>query len=403
MNSRTPPDAASTRRQGVRVCLLGLENLPSLSAEFAHLGVAAGEPVQQSLLARALAARGYEVSMVVLDEGQPADLVVDGVRVLGAYRPHEGVRVLRYFHPRWSGVVRALRRADADVYYTSCAGIRVAQIVQAARSSRAGTIFRVASDSDCQPNRLLMPWHSRDVYRWGLNRVDRVLVQTRAQQDDLRRNFGRDSAVAGMLVERGRDDVPFSERHCDALWVANIRQLKRPDRMIALARNLPSLRFAMVGGTQPGAESLFDEVAGEARALPNLRFLGSVAYHDVGAQFERARVLVNTSDIEGFPNTFLQAWARGVPVVTLLDPDGVIVREGLGQVVADQQALQHAVLALSQDAELWARTSARCRAFIQREFGEARVLEPYVDAIEALAARRTQTENRPRTGGRYWD
>ena len=50
----------------------------------------------------------------------------------------------------------------------------------------------------------------------------------------------------------------------------------------------------------------------------------------IDALYDRAKVLVNTSDVEGFPNSYLQAWIRGVPVVTLIDPDGVIEREGLG-------------------------------------------------------------------------
>jgi glycosyltransferase involved in cell wall biosynthesis len=369
----------------IRVCLLGLDALPALSREHAHLGVAAGEPVQQSLLARALAARGYDVTLIVLDQGQPDELVVDGVRTLKAYRPERGIRLVRYFHPRWSGVVRALDRADADVYYTSCAGINVAQIVQVARRRGAGTIFRVASDSDCQPGRLLMPWHSRGVYRWGLQRVDCVLVQTKDQQRDLRGNFGRDSTVAGMLVETGRGDRPFAERDRHGLWVANIRRLKRPDRMLELARASPALRFEMAGGTQPGSEPMFDEIRSAARGLPNLDFLGPVPYHDIGERFERARVLVNTSEIEGFPNTYLQAWARGVPVVTFIDPDGVIAREGLGRVVTGDESLREAVSQLSVDEATWAATSARCRAFAAREFGEDRILAPYAEAIAAGA------------------
>jgi glycosyltransferase involved in cell wall biosynthesis len=48
-----------------------------------------------------------------------------------------------------------------------------------------------------------------------------------------------------------------------------------------------------------------------------------------------AVALVSTSSFEGMPNTFLEAWSQGVPVLTLsFDPDGVVRGRGLG-VAAD--------------------------------------------------------------------
>ncbi len=380
MTGRQPPDGDHGHRR-TRVCLLGLENLPAMSRDYAHVGIAAGEPVQQSLIAKALARRGFDVSMVVLDSGQPEGQVIDGVRLINAYRLDAGVRVLRFFNPRWSGVMAALARAEADVYYTSCAGLGAAQVAIAAKRRGAVSVFRVASDSDCDPRKLLVPVHGRAIYSWGLRRVDSIIAQTLTQQQALRTNYGLESSRAGMLVEPGQRALGFADRTTHALWVSNIREVKRPDLLLALAGELPDLQFEMVGGTQPRAEALFDQVRTRAAGITNIRFAGPIPYHDVGDRFDLARVLVNTSDVEGFPNTYLQAWARGVPVVAFFDPDGVIAREGLGVAARSPVEMREAVQRLSLDAAAWSEASARCRRYMEREYSEDHILQPYLAAF----------------------
>jgi glycosyltransferase involved in cell wall biosynthesis len=113
-------------------------------------------------------------------------------------------------------------------------------------------------------------------------------------------------------------------------------------------------------------------------------FHGRLPYWDANDLYGRARVLVNTSDVEGFPNSYLQAWIRGVPVVTRLDPDGVIEREGLGVVARSPAQISHAIGSLLEDPAAWNAASERCRAFMAREYGEDKVLQSYLDTFEQV-------------------
>jgi len=50
-------------------------------------------------------------------------------------------------------------------------------------------------------------------------------------------------------------------------------------------------------------------------------------------QIANSKALISTSPMEGFPNIFIEAWACGIPVLSLsFDPGGVIKREQLGEV-----------------------------------------------------------------------
>src|SRR5439155_7527316 len=171
-------------------------------------------------------------------------------------------------------------------------------------------------------------------------RADAILVQSASQAEALARSYGLASRVAGMLVE---EPLPGAARDIDALWVGNIQGLKRPDRVLELAERLPEVKIHMVGAPVPGQEALFREVREAAAAKTNVVFHGGMSYRHTNDLYGRAKVLVNTSDIEGFPNSYLQAWIRGVPVVTLIDPDRVIERQGLGVAVRSPARIFEAI------------------------------------------------------------
>jgi len=111
-----------------------------------------------------------------------------------------------------------------------------------------------------------------------------------------------------------------------------------------------------------------------------------VPYHDVNDSYQNALVFVNTSDTEGFPNSYLQAWVRGTPVVSFFDPDGLIQKEGLGFAVNTLDEMIAAIKSLKADSALWTETSQRCLAYMAREYNEDKILSPYLEELTRLSA-----------------
>lgn len=368
----------------LRVCLVKYGSLPVLSEthKHAHIG---GEEVQHALLAKALQRRGMDVRLVVGDYGQPAEAVYEGVPTIRSFRMGAGLPGLRFVYPRWIKLWQALRRADADVYYLSCAGMELGLAAMFCRLHGRRLVFRVASDSDCDPSRLLVPY-ARDkwLYEYGLRRSDAIVVQSALQQELLRRHYGLEASLAQMLVEQPAGEAP--ERDIDVLWVANLRQVKRPDRLLVVARALPQYRFHMAGGPFPGERALYDRIAAEAASIPNLSFHGAVPYRDVSRLFDRARLFVNTSELEGFPNTFVQSWVRGIPVAATFDPDGVLAAQGLGASVPDEQALIPAIDALLSDTARYQAAQTAVRRHFEQRHSEQQVLQPYLHALQPQRA-----------------
>jgi glycosyltransferase involved in cell wall biosynthesis len=368
------------------ICFVGLANLPVLAPEYGGLGVGGAE-LQQTLLAKALAASGYGVSMVVADLGQPDGAVWDGIKTYKAYKPGAGVPGLRFLHPRWTGLWAAMARARAAIYYVSCAGALVGQVALFARRHGAKVIFRVASNSDCDPAALLIRyWRDKRLYRFGLAQANLVLAQTPEQQQALLKNFRRESRVVSSLTDNAGRRPGFAERD-GVLWVGNMRPLKRPSLLLEAARKLPHLQFHIIGGPMPGAESFYAAVREEALQVANVRFHGPVPYHEVGDFYERARVFVGTSEIEGFPNTYLQAWSRGTPVAAFLDPEQLIARNGMGRAVTTVSELCEAIVTLNGDRRAWETASQCCREYMDNRFNLTRMIAPYAAAVSELHGR----------------
>jgi glycosyltransferase involved in cell wall biosynthesis len=364
-----------------RICIVGLDSYGMLSGEGdpKYIG---GEAIQHVLLARAWRDLGHDVSLIVHDEGQGARRVHDGITAIAAHSRYGGIPGLRFFHPRATKLVSALMSADAEIYFQSPAGAYTGITGWFAHSLNRQFIFRVASDSDCETEHgRIQFWRDRKLYNYGLHRADLVAAQTTRQAQMLRENHGIESHVVNMMVELPRPQ-PQVVRDIDVLWVSNLRALKRPELALELARQLPRVRFTLVGGPMPtpGGQTYYDDVVAAAARLPNVTMLGPVRYRDSGALFDRAKIFLNTSSIEGFPNTFLQAWIRGVPVVTFFDPDGLVKRGPLGRVATSIDDMREAVSRLIENEEERQLLGRRAREFATREFTTG-VAARYLDLL----------------------
>lgn len=367
------------------ICFVAPSTWPLLAGA-RDIPVVGGAEVQQSIIAPELAARGYRVSMLSLDYGQPDQAVVKGVTVHKMYRPGAGLPVLRFLHPRLSGLWGAMKRADADIYIQRSAAGNIAFIAKFCHLHGKRSVYSGASDVDFvfpQPD--IRYARDRWLFHYGMRIVDRLFVQNETQQELARANLGRDSALVPNCYE------PPAGARCDrngyVLWVATMRPQKRPELVIEMARRLPQYRFVMVGGSDPGREgqryvrAIREAVAG----LPNLEYRGFLPYAQADRVFDGARLVLSTSTYEGFPNVFLQGWARGIPTVAFVDTrsrclDGRPVYD----IVKDTAGATACVERLMRDDAAWEEASGRSTAHFLRHHSLKAVADLYESELMAM-------------------
>jgi glycosyltransferase involved in cell wall biosynthesis len=356
------------------VCFVAPHAWPVFSRD-AHIQVVGGAEVQQAILARLFAANGYRVSMICHDFGQPQHAVIDGVFVHKIFNMKQGVPVLRFVHPRLSAMWRALKTVNADIYYYRSAAMWVGVLAEFCRRHGKRLVYAGASDKDFERDQGGQIRYARDrwLYRRGVARAHAIVAQNESQRASCQATYGRDAVVIPSCYVPPREGACASPRET-ILWVGTLHENKRPELLFELARRLPGRRCVMIGGPGPN-KAFFEAMRSQAAALSNVEFKGFLPLAEVETWFDRARVLVNTSVYEGMPNTFLQAWARGVPTVATVDVGAPVHRVALNvEDLAGEVESAFANPALG----------SACRDYFQRTHSSAEVLARYEQLFQRL-------------------
>lgn len=351
---------------------------------------AGGAERQCAIVARWFAANGYATSMIVWDEGQPDDAIIDGVRGYKICRPDDGLPIIRFIHPRWTSLNAALRRADADIYLYNRGDLGLGQVVRWCRRNRRKSLYLVASNIDCQRD---LPAHDtlreRVLYKDGLKHADAVITQTALQQEMLRDNFQRESQVRPMPgdyapSESSRSDAP-TPNDATVFWVGRISKEKRLEWLLDLAEKFPRVRFNVAGAAN--AKSDYERtVRDRAEKIANVTLLGRLSQAEIRPYYESAALLCNTSIYEGFPNTFLESWSVGLPLLTTYQPDDIVEQHKLGWMCHSFDELCQNLTKALENAEEWTSRSGNAWQYYRKHHALDVAMKRYAEVATQLVS-----------------
>ena len=270
---------------------------------------------------------------------------------------------------------KTMRRLRPNVIYqrVGCAYTGIAAFF--ARRAGCGLVWHASSDTDLHPNLKLAKRNvirqrlDRSLLSYGIRHGDKIVTQTELQARLLLANFQRwPDAVIPNFHPDPMETIDKSGPP-RVLWIANLKRLKQPEVYLRLAdalRDIGEVRFIMIGavsartGESPWHDSLMQRIA----VTPNVEYRGPLTQDDVNIELAKAHVLVNTSIYEGFSNTFIQAWMREVPVVSLnVNPDGIFDDDTYGFRAGNEQRLAAIVRRLITDTEARHTVARRANAY----------------------------------------
>lgn len=340
-----------------------------------------GAEVQQSILIKELVERGFPV--VVITRPFEGDIFPDGVTIVKGYNPKSGIKGLRIVLHTYA-LLRALFSAKADVYYIQGARYETFTVAIFSWLFRKKFIQHVASDMDCSKNALyfLSGRIKKKMYVMGIKFATIIFAQTSSQMKMIQDNFGRKS----YLVKNIWNPNLGCKFSCDVktvLWVGSFKSIKRPDIFINLSRSFPDIKFIMIGSRVESEGFLYEKCLSEISSLPNVEHIPFVSLSDIEEYYRATDMLVCTSLVEGFPNTILQSWRNGRPVLSSFDPDNLIKDKNLGWFVENDDFVSYLKAVLSSDSEFYKEKAINSLEYIKSNHSSDVVMEKFVNLVNS--------------------
>lgn len=376
----------------MRICFACPKILPLLGIR--SDGAFGGAEVQIHQLARYLVKHGFDIDVLVSTSLPHRYIRQDGMRLIRCIRdssaPGLGAKLLSRIM-----LLVGLLRSSADVYVATCAGPEVGILALFARLTGKKFVYRTAHELDCSGEyERGAGWRGR-VFGFGLRTASAVVTQHEDHERMLRAR-----GIAATIIQNGFaivDSLPTGERKIDVLWVGRCEAWKNPALFLDLALALPSHRFVMICPPKPGLKALFESIRERALTIPNLLFIERVPFAESDRYYRDSKLLVGTSDAEGFPNTYIQACIAGTPIVSYkVDPGMFLHRSGAGLVsTGDFERLVQQTEYLLRDESAWRQHSRAARDYALRSHDIEVQGRQWSDLFLSLLRSRPRTVSAP--------
>lgn len=296
--------------------------------------IGGGAEYQAMMIAKGLADKGHQVLFLATSSTGPSEQRLGALRIVNLQR-----RSLAGKQPHREAVESTVREFSPDICYVR----RFMDLALLAVICRSSGFHLISASSHSRETSPFLPSRSADKTIRHLTSFlsissSRVHVCiSKLLRKQIRGWYPRHEI---RTIYNGQPGPPSESFRYGStgqiIWVNNLKTWKRPELFINLASHYPQYNFVMVGRMPKNRyrakiSKLLDS------SPSNLTYIGPKTLEEVNMLIEGSDLLVYTSRAtEGFGNSFIQAWFRGVPTLSLShELDGILEREGIGRCSKD--------------------------------------------------------------------
>ncbi len=304
----------------IKICFFSPASYPFFNND--NKSIHGGAEFQIFLLARYISKNPlFKVTFIVGDYGQKEKENFENIHLLKTFK----LSVKESFI---SKVINAFRlffiynKIKPDILITTSANSITGLTAFYKSLYKKKLIYRTASDIDVNKQWIKTHIITGKLFQYGMENADIVTVQSKKQQVWAQKYHH----IKAVLLKNAFPVKPFQNQEKKfILWVSRFAPMKNPELFLNLAQEIPKEKFVMICPYNPTDYKKWKILKNKIQNIPNLTFIEKVPFSEIQDYFNQSKLFVNTSDFEGFPNTFLQAAQGKTPIISLnVNPDNFI-------------------------------------------------------------------------------
>ena len=248
-------------------------------------------------------------------------------------------------------------------------------------------IYRFASDKDCDERvKNDLGGFMLLLFNLSLRVLNYISTQNKYQFEKLEKRFPNKKIFLhyNPVIINYDLKIPGKKERSYIAWIGNFRKEKNLKSLYDSATRCQEVQFKVAGTNMPEADEETKKYVSLLKQLPNVSFEGYIKRSDISNFLSKAYALLNTSHLEGFSNTFLEAWAVGTPVIStvFVNPDNIIIEKSIGIIAKDFNEIPFCIEELiNKSDEEYSLLTERCRRYLIENHDPEKVAKQFIDQI----------------------
>lgn len=357
-----------------------------------------GACVRQYALAKGIASLGHKVGILTWKGANnyiQKEVEFDLIEAFSLSKgssigiPSIGISKLRWFYHVYPKLYYAIKYYQPDIVFLICSGLITG--VMAIFSKWLGIPFVniVACDTDADGRyKDLLRYIEIKLYEYAIENAEQIIVQNNYQKKEIHKKW-KDKKIAlvhnPFFYENALPKIEPKNKRTYIAWIGRFQYQKNLPDLLNIIKETPNMEFRIAGTLSAKSSSSIKKTVEDIANCKNVKLLGYISRSGIIPFLANALVLLNTSHYEGFPNTFLESFAAGTPVVTnRIDPDNIITNNEIGIVAQNCEEIPEKLNEMLHKND-YNEMAERCRHYVLKNHNFITIAEKFMESISGLS------------------